>query len=368
MNVYLVRSEEMPIGKYNQVAEYLNQFDGPIKFNYVIEEVPENEEENFEQNVELIKYTIGDYEPKFPEAFNHYFQQCLSFRDEKGNIKSSDLVILLTNQRNENNYFGYCDDLVKNVFIQCSNWNFIFGEEEFNPTLAISYEVIAWTLRSLIFRHRGELESYVNTIPKGCVMDMCSDKKDISFKMRTGDISPAILELIRNKEIKPSITNQLFNGMEKIRSGIIFRERIGVTKNETRLRVKEKGKKLVIVLVDFGDLSVGFTPVEIIIYLVFLAHPDGFRVQNFGDQPRDVLYKIFSNVYVKKDEDEIDELISRYSDGMKVDLLYQNIARINRKLTKILPSTIVNKYLIKGERNGDYKISLNRELVDMTIL
>jgi hypothetical protein len=181
---------------------------------------------------------------------------------------------------------------------------FIFGKEEFNPTLAISYEVIAWTLRSLIFRHRGELESYVNTIPKGCVMDMCTDKKDISFKMRTGDISPAILELIRNKEIKPSITNQLFNGMEKIRSGIIFRERIGVTKNETRLRVKEKGKKLVIVLVDFGDLSVGFTPVEIIIYLVFLAHPDGFRVQNFGDQPRDVLYKIFSNVYVKKDEDE----------------------------------------------------------------
>jgi hypothetical protein len=32
--------------------------------------------------------------------------------------------------------------------------------------------------------------------------------------------------------------------MEKIRSGIIFRERIGVTNNETRLRVKEKGKKV----------------------------------------------------------------------------------------------------------------------------
>jgi hypothetical protein len=368
MNVYLVRSEEMPIGKYNQVAEYLNQFDGPIKFNYDIEEVPENEEEIFEQNVELIKYTIGDYEPKYDEAFNHYFQQCLSFRDEKGNIKSSDLVILLTNQRNENNYFGYCDDLVKNVFIQCSNWNFIFGEEEFNPTLAISYEVIAWTLRSLIFRHKVELTSYVNSIPKGCIMDMCREKKDISFKMRTGDISPAILELIRNRRINPSQTNQLFNGMEKIRSGIIFRERIGVTNNETRLRVQLNRKKLEFVLVDFGDLSVGFTPVEIIIYLVFLAHPDGFRVQNFGDQPRDVLYKIFSNVYVKKDDDEIDELISRYSDGMKVDLLYQNIARINRKLTKILPSTIVNKYLIKGERNGDYKISLNRELVDKTIL
>ena len=156
--------------------------------------------------------------------------------------------------------------------------------------------------------------------------------------------------------------------MEKIRSGIIFRERIGVTNNETRLRVQLNRKKLEIVLVDFGDLSVGFTPVEIIIYLVFLAHPDGFRVQNFGDQPRDVLYKIFSNVYFNKDDDEIDELISRYSNGMKVDLLYQNTARINRKLTKILPSTIVNKYLITGERNGDYKISLNRELVDMTIL
>ena len=366
MNVYLVRSEEMPIGKFNGVAEYLNQFGGPVKFNYVIEEVPENEEEIFEENVDLIKYTLFDYEPRFPEAFNHYFQQCLSFRNEKGDIESSDLVILLTNERNENNYFGYCDKFVKNVFIQCSNWNFIFGEEEFNPTLAISYEVIAWTLRSLIFGNIGDLKRYVNPTPKGCVMDMCKEKKDISFKMRTGDISPAILELIRNKEINPSITNQLFNGMEKIRSGIIFRERIGVTKNETRLRLQLNRKKLEIVLVDFGDLSVGFTPVEIIIYLVFLAHPDGFRVQNFGDQPRDVLYKIFSNVYFNKDEDEIDELISRYSNGMKVDLLYQNTARINRKLTKILPSTIVNKYLIKSEPNGKYKISLNRELVDMT--
>jgi hypothetical protein len=201
MNVYLVRSEEMPIGMFNGVAEYLNHFGGPVKFSYDIEEVPENEEEIFEENVELIKYTIGDYEPKDKEAFNHYFQQCQSFRSEKGNIDSSDLVILLTNQRNENNYFGYCDNFVKNVFIQCSNWNFIFGEEEFNPTLAISYEVIAWTLRSLIFGNIGNLKRYINGTPKGCIMDMCTDKKDISFKMRTGDISPAILELIRNKEI-----------------------------------------------------------------------------------------------------------------------------------------------------------------------
>jgi hypothetical protein len=81
-----------------------------------------------------------------------------------------------------------------------------------------------------------------------------------------------------------------------------------------------------------------------------------------------LLWAIFNDVFLNKSDEAIEELISRYSDGMKVDLLYQNIARINRKLTKILPSTIVNKYLIKGERNGDYKISLNRELVDMTIL
>ena len=357
----------MPIGMFNGVAEYLKQFDGPIEFNYDIEEVPEDEEEIFEQNVELIKYTIGDYEPKYDEAFNHYFQQCLSFRDEKGNIKSSDLVILLTNQRNENNYFGYCDNIVKNVFIQCSNWNFIFGEEEFNPTLAISYEVIAWTLRSLIFRHKVELTSYVNPIPKGCVMDMCTEKKDISFKMRTGDISPAILELIRTRGISPSQTNQLFNGMEKIRSGIIFRERIGVTNNETRLRVKEKGKKLVIVLVDFGDLPVKFSPLELAIYLVFLAKPEGFKLQNFGDLPGNLLDKIFNNIYQYKEDDFIEKIISTYTGAKRAKLLVENFTYINKKLTKVLPSTILDKYLINSEPNGNYKISLNRELVDMTI-
>jgi hypothetical protein len=366
MNVYLVRSKEMPIGMFNGVAEYLKQFDGPIEFNYDIEEVPEDEEEIFEQNVELIKYTIGDYEPKYDEAFNHYFQQCQIFRNEKGNIDSSDLVILLTNERNENNYFGYCDSIVKNVFIQCSNWNFIFGEEEFNPTLAISYEVIAWTLRSLIFRHKVELTSYVNPIPKGCIMDMCKEKKDISFKMRTGDISPSILELIRTRGISPSQTNQLFNGMEKIRSGIIFRDRIGVTNNETRLRVRDKRTKWELVLVDFGNLPVNFSPLQLTIYMVFLSQPGGIKLQNFGDENVVEFGNIFRSVYFSKDDDIINHLISTYTGNNRGKLLIENLTKINKKLIQLLPSTIVNKYLVLGKKNENYKISLNRDLVDLT--
>jgi hypothetical protein len=276
------------------------------------------------------------------------------------------LVILLTNERNENNYFGYCDNFVKNVFIQCSNWNFIFGEEEFNPTLAISYEVIAWTLRSLIFRHKGELKIYVNQISKGCIMDMCKDKKDISFKMRTGDISPAILELIRKKEINPSITNQLFNGMDKIRSGIIFRERIGVTKNETRLRVREKRTKWELVLVDFGNLPVNFSPLELTIYMVFLSQPGGIKLQNFGDENVVEFKNIFRSVYFSKDDDIINHLISTYTGNNRGKLLIENLTNINKKLIQLLPSTIVNKYIVLGKKNENYKISLNRDLVDLT--
>lgn len=365
MKVHLVRSEDMTIVKFNTIGDYLGEFEGAIKFQFIKEEIPENEEEIFEANPELVKHTIEDNTPKFREEFDSFFELCNQYRISKS-ISEDELVILLTNQRNDNNYFGYCSQDIKNVFIQCSNWGDVLGEG-LNDVFPIVYEIAAWTLRSLIFNSERQMIGFIPPIKTGCVMDMCVDKRDISFKMRTGDIRPEVMQLIKNRNIKPAFINQLISIFEKIRTGVLFRDRVGITNGLSRLELRDFGKKFKLVLVDFGDLIIDFEPLETILYVIFLKIETGIRLQNFDEQI-DIIQKTFDSFYTSKSDEFIASKIQNYTSIEKSTLLIQNISRINKKLMKVIPSNIVSNYLIDGQSGENYHISLDRDLVDLHIL
>ena len=365
MKVHLVRSEDMTIGKFNTICDYISTFKGEIKFLFNKEDVPENEEEIYESNPELIKHTLEDNTPKIREEFDSFFELCNQYRISKS-ISEDELVILLTNQRNDNNYFGYCSQDIKNVFIQCSNWGDVLGEG-LNDVFPIVYEIAAWTLRSLIFNSERQMIGFIPPIKTGCVMDMCVDKRDISFKMRTGDIRPEVMQLIKNRNIKPVFINQLISIFEKIRTGILFRDRVGITNGLSRLELRQFGNKLKFVLVDFADVILEFEILESIIYAIFLQLKEGIRLQNFDDEI-EIIENTFSSLYITKSDDFINSKIQNYTSIEKSTLLIQNISRINKKLIKVIPSNIVSNYLIDGQSGENYRISLDRDLVDLHIL
>jgi hypothetical protein len=85
-----------------------------------------------------------------------------------------------------------------------------------------------------------------------------------------------------------------------------------------------------------------------------------------------MIESVFESVYLFKDDlDFVSNLLEKYTSNDntdktdKTELLIQNISRINRKLNKVLPKSIASHYHINGERRGNYKIALDRELVDI---
>jgi hypothetical protein len=369
MNVHLIRSQELSAIKFNNICDYLNEFKGDIKFKFETANELENEDEIIQANPDLVKRIIDNNEPQSKGAWAPFFEICESYRTEN-NIAQEELIILLTNQRNDNNYFGYASNYMNNVFIQTSNWTDLLGEG-LDDIFPIVYEIAAWTLRRLLFDNISEMISSIPPTTSGCVMDMCKNKKDISFKIRTGDISPRVLDLIKQKDISPIYMNQLIAIFEKVRTGVMFRERLGITNGLTKIELREFGKrnkKLKLVFVDFGDIPFPLETLETAIYLVFLNLPEGIRIQDFVNES-ELIEHVFESIYLHIDDlDVTSNFLNKLRSDKKTNYLNSNISKINSKLSKILPRSIASNYHITGERGERYKIELDRELVDISRL
>lgn len=362
MKVHLLKSPELPINTFDTICDYIKSFDGDIQYQCA-------QNETYEEAIELendehwLKQTTENFEPKNDIDNEPFFDKCDEYRNQN-NIPQSELIILLTQLRNDNNYFGYVNKEMNNVFIQTSNWGGILGEE-FEDQLPIAYEIAVWTLRHLLFKVRGEMICAINPISIGCVMDMCKDKKEVSLKMRTGDISQNVMELIQKKNINPSYLNQLIKVFEKIRTGLLYRERCQILNNPSRLHLKDLKKKWRLVLVDFGDVILNFEFIQMTIYLLFLKHPYGIEMRNIEDYRKEIdeIYRFICPT--RKSESIIEKTVLNLSSIENSSYLNGIISNIQKELRNKIPSSIIDDYLIQGERGGSYKVNLKRDLVDL---
>jgi hypothetical protein len=360
MKVHLVRSPELPILNFESICDFIGCFDGEIQFTYT-------EDNTFVEviNVEVDEYRIKrigeNFEPKNDIDNEPFFDKCEEYRTQH-NIPNDELVILLTQLRNDNNYFGYVSKGMNNVFIQTSNWGAIFGED-LDDQLPIVYEIAVWTLRHLLFKFRGEMISSINQKSMGCVMDMCKSKDEISLKMRTGDISPNVVQLIKDKKVNPLYLKQLISIFEKIRTGILFRERCQILNNPSRLELKDIKSRWRLVLVDFGDVILNFEFTQLTVYLLFLRHPEGLEMRDIENY-RNEIDEIYRSVCPSKKSDEnIEKTVLKLSSFENITYLNEVISRINKELKNKIPSSIIDLYIIKGERGGVYSVGLDRKLV-----
>ena len=120
MNVHLVRNSDLGCGTFDNISSYLNYVKdknkpNPIKFiGHAVD--PTKDVDIITDRTELanhIKRIKTDGTPYDRNDFKRYFDVCESIRT-RDKIASSEIVILLTNQFNASNYFGYCDDDIKN--------------------------------------------------------------------------------------------------------------------------------------------------------------------------------------------------------------------------------------------------------------
>ena len=165
MNVRITRTVKLPQSNLKKVLAKLIPINGPITF--IEEKIP-------------LMFEKDDFK------WNSFFEDCSEYR-KKNNYAETDFLVVLTELRNESNWFsGFSLDGERNIFIHASEWeNYIYSE----PQFPIAYEIVANVLQSLSFAKLGEdIFKYVHREPIGCMNDMCSWKPDITFKLRTSDI------------------------------------------------------------------------------------------------------------------------------------------------------------------------------------
>jgi hypothetical protein len=343
MNVHLLRSPEYPTKDFNEVINLLKSYTNSIKIK---------------GHVKInIQYKNDDSEKSWDELF----KICDDFRELQG-ISLDDYVFLLTEHQNKEDYFGWTDENLGNYFIQTSGWNRYF-ESDVNKHFPISYEVVAWILRSLMYDTQEELLSNAHERARGCVMDFCDEKEDIILKMRTGDVCQTCLNRIRDRGVNPVFLGNIFNAMENIRKGLMYRERNELLGTISPIRLKLGAYRPKFVLIEMNDLKLKFDETQTALYY-FLLQTGGVTLNERIDRREELkeCYRQVKNGYIL--ENELNETVDFWVNPYNSDPFKQKVSKINKKLKDLLGEGLAKNYQIVNEK-GIYKIKLPMNKVEI---
>jgi hypothetical protein len=191
---------------------------------------------------------------------------------------------------------------------------------------------------------------------RGCVMDFCEEKEDIILKMRTGDVCITCLKRISERGIHSGFLGNIFNTMENIRKGLMYRERNDLlgTVSPVRLRLGVNRPKFV--LTEMNDLILSFDESQTALYM-FILQTGGVRLTQLEDLESNLkdCYRLVKNGNIS--QRELESTVSYWVNPENPEVLTQKISKINKKLRDLLGEKMVKPYLIVNEK-GKYKINL----------
>jgi hypothetical protein len=339
MNVHILRSPEYPIEDFNQVLTLLKTHTNSIKIKG-------------HANIGISYQNESEI-----NHWDEFFINCIRFRKAK-KISDNDYVFLLTEYKNQEDYFGWTDEKLGNYFIQTSDWNLYF-ESEVNKHFPISYEVVAWILRSLMYETQEELLKNAHKHARGCVMDYCDDKEDIILKMRTGDVCHTCLCRIRDRGVHPGFLGNIFNAMESIRKGLMYRERNELLGTIIPISIDMKDKNPKFVFIDINNLVLDIDESQTAIYLTILQ-VGGMKAKELIDFENQILQNY---AMVKKEPTwDLVNQVKEWVNPFNCKLFTEKVSKINKRLKDLLGESFSKKYQIVNEK-GTYKIKLPKNKV-----
>ena len=385
--VHLLQSPELSDADFLKMYELVSQFEGPIHFqkakmdlDLVFKKKKIADEQQFASSkfwywspnalkdvVQEKKFEIyKSREISFPlqvqsMAWEDLFELCENYRLQN-DLPKEEQVILLTSFSNDSNWFSASSTCMRNSFIQTTDWDFYF-DEGLNQSLPIAYLIFSAILEKEMFRSTDELYESVHHEVRGCMLDLCKNKKEIILKMRTADLCPDCFQIIADRAVEPLIVRQAFNAFESLRKMMLFRQRFFYFSHP--LSIKISGQTKVFILPELGDVEVKLSPREKALYLLFLRHQKGICIHDLSKYKEELisLYKVCSN---RTDDWTIANTVDRIINPME-NVFNELCSRIRRKFFNLVGENLISLYEIAGEPGKEKKILLNREFITESI-
>ena len=196
INIKLFKSEKVPDRILNHCVETIKSFP-----SFQIEKI----------NIKPIN--IGN---------NFHWEEC--FRQieqtrQSKKINPTDFVVLLTEERNIDNWFAAFDqeNNSKNIFIQTSEWHDYIYTNQVHP---VTYEIIANVMQAIMYENTEKSLEWTHEHSKGCMNDFCGWKPDIQYKLKTAEICSDCLSILE-KTVSEGILKDSISCFDKIRLNVI---------------------------------------------------------------------------------------------------------------------------------------------------
>jgi hypothetical protein len=315
----------------------------------------QTEEEFYEDDLKKIDLSVEEDEVAPGNDFDYFFSQIKSYR-KTFNIDPSARVIMLTGKKNKRNFTGWSDDNNVNAFINVSVWRHIY-ESSVDVIYPVSFEVVSWALRLIMFDTNTTLYENVHFTITPCINDFCSDVKTHPIKSKSGDICTSCLSKINEKLNKVGFKD-FENAIEKLRGFILARNNDNVVPT---LELIEVNDKVVFSVAEWGGIHLNLQPRHVSFYWLFLKHPDGLKLLSLRNH-RDELLRLHSRVnrYYSKDKvvESVDKIIPNR--GEHPEEASSIKSKINKTISDVFPKNIENNFRIQGDKGGPNFVKLDR--------
>jgi len=368
MKTHLIRSAEMDRERFTKVVDLLKAVPGPMAFECDPGSIVDFDEDEVQDTLipdrkhfdkmKSVRFRVEESQPdlEFPlreltASWARIFSKCAAYRRAKA-IPDEDYVILLTDVRNENNWFAALDwNTARNGFIHTADWQAFI---DCQPAFPIAFEVVALVLQGHIFGENMELRQQVHLNPIGCVNDMCMHKPEIILKLRTADICVRCMDRLRGRMQMPMI-RQALGIMESLRVKMLYSQSFRQADEPGRMVVDHR---MHIRLPDHGNIEIKLRPLEKALYRLFLNHPEGIRRMDLPLHRAELL-DIYSRL---SNQDAVELMHQRVNDLVSIlsNSADEKISRIKRVFTDAVGEALARHYCIAGERGEPYRIALDR--------
>ncbi len=379
--IHLIRTDDVSPALYREVLDLLQRNEGPLSFTGNPGELSPDDDDTEdypfvsgehdhkkpappllrEPEAHAMLLEDFDWKPRIPKqvrviTWQKLFDLCQAYRSHLG-VSGDEHVVLITGLANDLNWFAGSDERALNHFVHTDQWDMFLP---CHPRFPVAYEVAVCVLRRLMFDNYLQAEPFLHHAPRGCVNDFCMEKKQITLKLRTGDICHDCLAQIGRRSVPPPIVDQVLRLLGSIRTQMLFTDRYRSTQRPSRLEVRGRDRR--IFFTDLADAELRLTPLEKTLYLLFLKEADGLlshELYDYRDWIRETYLAVGQPRTLADMENSINQLTDRTENSAS-----EKISRIKRKIISLTGEELARHYTIEGPTGGKRRIALDRELLN----
>ena len=285
---------------------------------------------------------------------------CIGQVRRRADLDDEAIVVLLTRTPHDGRWFSIGEG--NSHYIHADDWN-LFTATSFR--LPVTYLLASNLIMRGMYDSLDELARRAHRDPRGCLLDLCQDKKDISLKMRTADACPECMARIRSR-IRPGyldaeVVIDCFRLMDKVRRDLMYRRRWRLNDQPGLLTIQGYAQE-----VDLPGNRVAMSPIQRALYQFFLLHPEGVRLVDLPDAHHVAqltrLYRLVANTGTVASQEKTIRRVAEDAGGS----LQQHLSRIRRAFRQAIGHSEAELYFIKGQSGERYSIALPREHVQWT--